>query len=157
VGDTSNWEFAATVAAVTMGLAGLLVFTIGATVGSWRVFGRAGRAASEAAKAAIAVQDLARYLSVREAMLLTQSTTPTPTPPPARAADGLADLRAQAQALMQQQARLRDALRNLVDADVLRSDDSAQQLRELEAAIRRLDDNVARVDDAISRLGQRPA
>ena len=155
MGDTSNWEFAATVAAVTMGLAGLLVFTIGATVGSWRVFGRAGRAASEAAKAAIAVQDLARYLSAREAMLLTQSTPSTP--PPARAADGLADLRAQAQALMQQQARLRDALRNLVDADVLRSDDSAQQLRELEAAIRRLDDNVARVDDAISRLDRRPA
>ena len=41
MGDTTNWEFAAAVAAVTIGLGGLLLFTIIGAIGSWRILGAA--------------------------------------------------------------------------------------------------------------------
>ena len=56
--NASNWEFAASIAAVCIGLGGLLLFTLIGTIGSWTVFTRASRAANEAEKASILVQDL---------------------------------------------------------------------------------------------------
>ena len=47
MGDTSNWEFAAVVAAVSIGLCGLLVFTLVSIFMSWRVFDRAAKAARD--------------------------------------------------------------------------------------------------------------
>ena len=47
MGDTGNWEFAAVVAAVVMGLGGLLIFTVISTIGSWRVFRLAAQASRE--------------------------------------------------------------------------------------------------------------
>jgi HAMP domain-containing protein len=145
--DTSNWEFAAAVTAVCIGLAGLLLFTLIGTFGSWRVFDRASRAASEAAKASLAVQDLARYLTLREsghnaAIDLTN------------AAGRLEELRQQADALMAQQTRLQDAVRNLVEAGVLGTEASKHELQELENAVRRLEENLARVVTAVTILGR---
>ncbi|MBI2724588.1 MAG: hypothetical protein HYX50_05945, partial [Chloroflexi bacterium] len=118
MGDTTNWEFAAAVAAVSIGLGGLLLFTIIGTIGSWRVFDRASRASNEAAKASLTVQDLARYISSRESMSLAQ-----PAADLSRAAGDLNSLRRQADDLIEQQARLQDAVRNLVEAGVLRGED----------------------------------
>jgi len=98
VGDTTNWEFAAVVAAVTMGLGGLLLFTLFGIINSWRVFDRAGRAANEAAKASMAVQDLARYLASRETMHAV-----APRVDLTQAADDMNALRQQADALIEQQ------------------------------------------------------
>ena len=140
--NASNWEFAASIAAVCIGLAGLLLFTLIGTIGSWVVLARASRAANEAEKASILVQDLSRQLAFREAS--------QPMVEVAQAASQLAGLRTQADALLQQQTRLQDAVRNLVEAGVLRSDNS-----ELEGAMKRLEENIARIAAAVTSPGQR--
>lgn len=150
MGDTTNWEFAAAVAAVVMGLGGLLLFTMIGTFGSWRVFDRASRAANEAAKASLAVQDLARYLASRETMHAV-----APAADLSQAAGELTNLRQQADALIEQQTRLQDAIRNLVEAGVLRTEDSRRQLDDLEGAVKRLEENLSRVAAAVVNLGQR--
>jgi hypothetical protein len=148
VGDSTNWEFAAAVAAVSMGLGGLLLLALIGTIGSWRVFDRASRAAAEATKASLVVQDLARYLATRESMA-------APAASVREAAGQLAGIREQAGALIDQQSRLQDAVRNLVEAGVLRSEDSGQRLQELEGGIKRLEEHLARVSAAVAGLGQR--
>ena len=150
MGDTTNWEFAAAVADVTMGLGGLLLFTLIGTIGSWRIFDRASRAANEAAKASMAVQDLARYLSSRETM-----HSMAPRVDLSQAANELNTLRQQADALIEQQTRLQDAVRNLVEAGVLRNEDSRQHLTELEGAVRRLEEHLGQVADSVANLSQR--
>lgn len=149
MGDTANWEFAAAVAAVTIGLGGLLLFTLTTIISSWRVLSKAGNAADEAMKANIAMQDLARYLGWR-------STAPAAVAGVdlSGAAGELADLRRQADALMEQQARLQDAVRNLVEAGVLGSEQSGRQLQDLEEAVRRLEENLSQIAAAVANLAQ---
>lgn len=150
MGDTTNWQFAAAVAAVTMGLGGLLLFTLIGTIGSWRIFDRAARAANEAAKASMAVQDLARYLASRETM---QSMAPRVDLN--QAADEINTLRQQADALIAQQTKLQDAVRNLVEAGVLRNEDSRQHLADLENAVKRLEENLSQVAVSVANLSHR--
>jgi hypothetical protein len=145
VGDTTNWEFAAAVAAVSIGLGGLLLFTLLGTFNSWRVFAQATRAAHEAEKASIAVQDLARHLAMRTSQQL-------PVIDLSDAASDLGDLRKQADGLIDQQSRLQDAIRNLVEAGVLGNEDTKQQFTDLEAALQRLEGNLARVAAAVANL-----
>jgi hypothetical protein len=147
LGDTTNWEFAAAVAAVCFGLGGLLLFTLIGTIGSWRMFSVSSRAANEAAKASLAIQDLARYLSTRETM---RAATVN-----AGESEHFTELRRQADALVEQQARLQDAVRNLVEAGVLRSEDSGRQLSELEASVRRLEEHLSGVAAAVANLAQK--
>lgn len=142
--NASNWEFAASIAAVCIGLGGLLLFTLIGTIGGWRVFSRASQAANEASKASIVVQDLARQLALREASQpgladLTQ------------AANELSGLRAQADALLEQQTRLQAAVRNLVEAGVLRGE-GATDIKQLESAVNRLEEHMVRI---MANLGQR--
>ncbi len=146
MGDTANWEFAAVVAAVVMGLGGLLIFTVISTIGSWRVFRLAAQASRESEAAAAAVQELARHLSSR------QPAAPA-SPTPYASSGELSDLLRQADALVGQQARLQDATRRLIEARVLSGDDAGQQLRELDAAVRRLEENLSRVAAAVANLG----
>lgn len=149
MGDTANWEFAAAVAAVSMGLGGLLLFTLVGVFGGWNVFRQAGRAAAEAQKASLATQELARQLAQRSAHQL-------PVLDLSEAAGELGDLRAQTDALIQQQGRLQEAIRNLVEAGVLGERGAAQQHEDLERALKRLEENLTRVAAAVGSLGQRP-
>lgn len=144
MGDTANWEFAAAVAAVVMGLGGLLLFTLLGTFNSWRIFSQANRASTEAAKASLYVQELARHLSARSAQQL-------PVIDLRDEADELGNLRRQADLLIDQQARLQDAVRNLVEAGVLGGGPD-KQLRDLDSIIRRLDDNLTRVAAAVNDI-----
>lgn len=146
MGDTTNWEFAAAVAAVSFGLGGVLLFTLIGTIGSWRVFSGSSRAANEAAKASLAVQDLARYLATRETMRSAASSAD---------ADHFANLRRQADALVEQQSRLQDAVRNLVEAGVFRSEDAGRHLTELENSIKRLEEHLGRVAAAVANLASK--
>jgi hypothetical protein len=148
MGDTTNWEFAAAVAAVVMGLGGLLVFTMIVTVGSWRVFSQANRAATESAKASVYIQELALHLSSRSAHQL-------PIIDLKDQADEIADLRRQADALIGQQARLQEAVRNLVEAGALGNAGSERQLRDLDGILRRLEDNLTRVAAAVNDIETR--
>jgi hypothetical protein len=144
----SNWEFAASIAAVSIGLSGLLLFTILSVIGSWRVLERGTSASTEAAKTMIIIQDLARQLAVRE-------VSRSPAVDVAQTATQLSGLRVQADALLQQQARLQDAVRNLVEAGVLRSEGSSAELKDLEGAVKRLEENLARIAAAVANLGPR--
>jgi hypothetical protein len=144
VGDTTNWEFAAAVAAVTMGLGGLLLFTIIGTIGSWRVFDRAARAADEAAKSSVLVQGLAREIAAREAATGTAAGL-------ALEAKKLSELRQQSQALIDQQALLNDAVRNLVEAGVLKTE-SSRELKELVESIQRVDTKMTRMAADVANL-----
>ncbi len=145
--NASDWEFAASIAAVCIGLSGLLLFTLIGTIGGWRVLARASRAAEETAKSTMLVQDLARQLAMRE--------TSQPAVDVSQAASQLAGLRFQADSLLQQQTRLQEAVRNLVEAGVLRGENSSTELKELEAAVRRLEDHLARMAAAVANLSQR--
>jgi hypothetical protein len=145
--NASNWEFAASIAAVCIGLGGLLLFTLVGTVGSWLVLSRASRAANEAAKATIVVQDLARQLAFREAS--------QPVVDVSQAASQLAGLRVQADALLQQQKRLQDAVRNLVEAGVLQSQGGHGDLSDLQGAVKRLEENLGRISASVANLGQK--
>jgi methyl-accepting chemotaxis protein len=131
-----------------MGLGGLLLFTLIATIGSWRVFSQASRAAADAARASQSVQELARYLSSRSAQQL-------PIIDLREEADELADLRRQADLLIDQQARLQEAVRNLVESGALGATNSERQLRDLDGIIRRLEDNLARVAAAVNQIDSR--
>jgi hypothetical protein len=150
VGDTSNWEFAAAVAAVSIGLGGLLLFTLVAALGSWRTFERASSAATEAAKASIALQDLARQMAAREDAQVNRAAVRS---------DDIEDLRRQTDALIAQQARLRDVLRTLLASEPRggddASDDAPDKVRELEAALSRLDENLDRASAAVAGLAHR--
>lgn len=148
MGTASNWEFAAAIAAVCIGLGGLLLFTLIGTIGAWRLFDRTLRTASAAEKASVIVQDLSRQLAMREA---SQPAANDLT----QAAAQLSGLRIQADALLQQQSLLQDAVRNLVEAGVLRSEGSGGDLKDLEGAVKRLDEQLARIGTAVANLGQR--
>jgi hypothetical protein len=147
MGNTANWEFAAVVAAVVMGLGGLLIFTLAGVIGGWRSFRLAGDAANAAAAASVAVQDLARQLSARQAAL--------PNEQVATAASALSNLRGEAASLLDQQARLQDATRKLVEARVLGGEDAGRQLQELEDALRRLEDQIGRIARSLDEAGRR--
>ncbi len=147
MGDTANWEFAAAVAAVSIGLIGLLVFTLVGVFGSWRVFHHAAKAANEAERASVAIQELARTLAARSVHQL-------PVIDLSDAAAEMADLRRQADDLIDQQGRLQDAIRNLIEAGVMQSQGSNEHLADLENAMRRLEDNLTRVAAAVTNLRQ---
>ena len=147
MGNTANWEFAAVVAAVVMGLSGLLIFTLSGVIGGWRAFRLAGDAAHAATAASVAVQDLARQLAAKQATL--------PNEQVASAAAALSHLRGEAASLLEQQARLQDATRKLVEARVLGGEDAGRQLRELEDAMARLEEHLGSVAQAVDDIGRR--
>ncbi len=142
MGDTTNWEFAAAVAAVTIGLGGMLLFTILGAIGSWRILSAthgvaSGGGALPEATHAIAIETEA--VSPRHSGL-TES------------ASHLSELRQQAETLLEQQSRLQDSFRSLIDAGVLHSEAPSIGLQGLDAAIARLDDKLERVAAAIANL-----
>ena len=136
MGDTTNWEFAAVVAAVVMGLSGLLLFSLIATIGSWRIFRLASLAARDASESSMATQELARELHARHAA---ESATP-----------GLLELRKQAESLLGQQERLQDATRRLVESRAIGGDG---RLAELEASMRRLEEQLNRIAENLANSG----
>ena len=157
--NTSNWEFAAAVAGVSIGLGGMLLFTLVAVIGSWRIYRLGGEAAAEARLATLAVQDLARQLVQLQFAASAPAAAPRPPAPEpdlAEEAGELAALRREAAALIEQQSRLQDAVRNLVEAGVLRADaaaDAGGASPALEASVRRLEENLDRIAAAVAKLG----
>jgi hypothetical protein len=197
VDDTSNWEFAAAVAAISIGLGGLLVFTIVGTIGSWRIVDRVNRVADEASQASLAVQELARRVAERDAMFSVAPAPlgahpapvePIPAPvnpaPPAQPTPAAASpqdfgdddtreaaappipqsgsppeptdvarLRRDTEMLLEQQAVLQDAVHQLIDTGVLRSQGAnTEEIRGLQVAVRRIDEQLSRIAEAVSEL-----
>ena len=143
MGDTANWEFAAAVAAVCIGFGGLLLFTLIGVAGAWRVYDGAARAASEAAKAAASMRELAIALTASRQPI--ESTQRAPEIDFAAASDELDDIRRKTDDLLARQTLLQDAVRNLVESGVLRGEDSGEQLRALEETLRRIEEHLIRI------------
>jgi hypothetical protein len=138
LGDTANWEFAAVVAAVCIGLGGLLMFTLVGAIGAWRMHDSAARAADEAARAADVMSELARAM-------IAQAADRGPLAELSAQFEEVALLRRQAEDLLAQQTRLQDAVRHLVEAGVLRGEESGRQLREVELGLRRVEEQLGRM------------
>ena len=146
--DTSNWEFAAVVAAVSIGLCGLLVFTVGSIVMNWIVLGRAAKAAKDASESSLLVQDAALGMAARDSAALAAAGL-------VEERKRLVELRERSAALLEQQARLQDAVRNLVEANVLGASVAPPDNRALEASIKRLDEHMGQLAAAIAAMGRR--
>lgn len=141
--DSSNWEFAAAVAAISIGLGGLLLFALVTSFTHWRVLREAAQAATSASKASVAVEELVRQL---QPSLLRGAGVP------GHDATELEALRRQTGALMEQQTRLQDAMRNLLDAGLLRGEESRRQYEQLEAAVRKLDLHLNELAAAVANV-----
>lgn len=133
-----TFQFAAAVAGVFFGLAAALILSILAVVGTWRLFRDASRASDEAARAALAIQELALRLG---------------GPASAMAESGqLGQLRNQAETLIDQQARLQEMARNLLDASAMSAGPSSGALDDLNSAVARLDATVGQMAAALANL-----
>jgi hypothetical protein len=143
--DPSNWEFAAAVAAIGIGLGGLLLFSLIASLSVWRMFQESQRAADEAEKASRTVEELARQIA---------ALATAPRAVEAASTRDMQDLRHQTDALREQQARLNEELRHLMESGA-HGDNRAQQLRELEVVVERLEANLSRIAAAVANMSQR--
>lgn len=127
MGDTANWEFAAVVAAVAIGLGGLLLFTLVALIGLLRALGR------EPAQPPVRPYPGPSPVQLPAADVLL-----------AESAAQLLELTRRADALLGQQARLVDAIRHLVEAGVLRVEASAEQHESVMGALRNVEAALAK-------------
>ena len=133
-----TFQFAAAIAGVSIGLAAALILSILAVVGTWRLFRDASRASEETARASLAIQELALRLAGSAS---------------ASAESGqLGQLRNQAETLIDQQARLQDMARNLLDASAMSTGPSAGGLDDLNSAVVRLDATVGQMAAALANL-----
>lgn len=138
------FEFAAAVAGVTIGLAAVLALAVLAGVGAWRLFQYAGEASQAATRAALSVEELARRLAAQP---------PSREGPPTDGSQW-AELRQQAELLLDQQRRLQEMARDLMDMAALESRPAPAALEELEAAVGRLDSTVGQMAAYLANLVQ---
>lgn len=136
------FEIAAAVAAVS-GLAALLILSLVAIFGAWRLFRQASDNAVATARAVVAVEDLARRLTVPAG------------PAAAGAGDGqLADVRQQLAALADQQRQLQEAARQLFEGGGLPATAALPEIDDLEAMVGRLDTTVGQMAASLANLIQ---
>jgi hypothetical protein len=143
--DVSNWEFAAAVAAICIGLGGLLLFTIVGTIGAWRMFAQASRTSQRAEEALAAMQTM-----TRQAPPAPESATVGLAPVASR----IAELREQVEALLNEQARLREMIENIATAPAVDPEEAKHARQLLDSIKQRIDADEARVSDARSALTQ---
>lgn len=137
--DTSNWEFAAAVAAISIGLGGLLLFTIVAAIGTWRVHANAARQRDGRSfgNADDAVRELAEQAQ-EMARVINEATA------------RLAALGEQVAGLSTQQALMRDRMAELMTAPP-RDEQMEVQLRALSHTLDGLEDHLGRLGAAPPR------
>jgi hypothetical protein len=139
-----TFEFAAAIAGVVVGLSAVVLLAIVGVVGVWQLFRRASDASLAATRAALGAEELARHVATQ---LMAQ---------PRQAASnggGLADLRQQAEALLQDQRELHEMFRNLSEEEAGVVPDQAA-LRDIETAIARLDATVGQMAASLANLIQ---
>jgi hypothetical protein len=138
-----TFEFAAAVAGVSIGLAAILMLSAFAVVGTWRLFRHASDASQGATRAVVAIEELARALAGQPAA-------------PAQTADEdqLADVRRQAETLMNQQSILQEMARNLLDAAADGGGPPPGAIDDLESTVGRLDATVGQMAASMANLVQ---
>ena len=136
------FEFAAAIAGVVIGLLAILILSIMAVIGTWRLFRLAGDASLASARVALSTEELARRLAGQPAQ--TAATA---------GEDQFAQLRQQSEALLEQQRQLQEMARNLLDTEVLESG-QAPAVDELVSAVSRLDATVGQMAASLANLIQ---
>ena len=137
-----TFELAAAIAGVCIGLASISLFSLVAIIGAWQVFRRAGEAASAATRAALGVEELARHLSFQA------------TSQPRADAGQAADLRHEASSLLDQERRLREMARELVESGTLQGGPALGALTDLEEAVAKLDVTIGQMAATLANLVQ---
>ncbi len=136
-----TFQFAAAVAGVSIGLAAVLILAVFATVGTWRLSRNASDALVATSRAALTVEDLARKVAQAA---------------PSGPADGerAAELRQQTEALVEQQRRLQEIGRDLLDTVGEEGGPAPAALDEIGAAVTRLDATVGQMATSLANLIQ---
>jgi hypothetical protein len=137
-----TFEFAAAIAGVVVGLAAITILAIVGVVGVWQLFRRASDASTAATRAALGTEELARHVATQ---LMAQ---------PRGNGGQLADLRHQAEGLLEQQHELQDMTRNLLDSAAIEGGPAPAALGEVEMAISRLDSTVGQMAASLANLIQ---
>jgi hypothetical protein len=138
-----TFEFAAAVAGAAIGLAAILLLSLLAVIGTWRLFRLASDASNAATRATLGIEELARSLAVRPA-----------APPPPAEANQFVGLRQQAETLLEEQRRLQATARDILDAAAMSAQPAPAALEGLEAAIARLDATVGQMAAHVANLIQ---
>ena len=135
------FEIAAAVAAI-FGLGALLVLCLLTIVGTWRLFRHTSDASLASARAALSIEELARRLEGQSAA------------PPAAESSQFAELRRQAEAMIEQQSRLQEMARNLFDTAALEGEPTQLAIDDVGAAVSRLDTTVGEMAASLANLIQ---
>ncbi len=136
------FEIAAAVAAI-LGLGVSFILALMAALFVWRLFRQASDASMSATRALLAIEDLGRRLGNQWAA------------PGASAENGrFAELRRQAEALVQQQNQLQQMVRDMLEAEPAEGGVATGGIQEMELAIGRLDTTVGQMAAALANLVQ---
>lgn len=136
------FQFAAAIAGVVVGLAAITILAIVGIVGVWQLSRRASDASAAATRAALGAEELARHVATQ---LMAQ---------PRGNGGQLADLRQQAETLLEQERELQDMARNLLDTAAIEGGPAPAALGEVELAISRLDSTVGQMAASLANLIQ---
>jgi hypothetical protein len=138
-----TFEFAAAIAGVSIGLAAILVLSLFTIIGTWRLFRHASDASLGTTRAVLAIEELARRLAGQPA-----------APPLPADGNQLAELRQQAETLIDEQRRLQDMARNLLDTAAVEGGPAPAAIDDLESAVGRLDTTVGQMATSLANLIQ---
>ena len=136
------FQFAAAIAGVAVGLAAITILAIVGVAGVWQLSRRANDASAAATRAALGAEELARHVATQ---LMAQ---------PRGNGGQLADLRQQAETLLEQERELQDMARSLLDTAAIEGGPAPAALGEVELAINRLDSTVGQMAASLANLIQ---
>ena len=138
-----TFEFAAALAGVVIGLVAILILSIMAVIGTWRLFRLAGDASLASARVALSTEELARRLASQPAQMAASADE-----------DQFAQLRQQSEVLLEHQRHLPEMARNLLDTEVLDGGQAPAAVDDLESAVNRLDATVGQMAASLANLIQ---
>ena len=136
------FEVAAAVAAIS-GLAALLVMSLIAVAGVWRLFREASEASVATMRLAVSLEEVARRLSGQQPQAGSKAEE-----------DQFAPLRRQAETLLEQQGRLHEMARDLLDTDALEVTPNSAAVEDLQATVNRLDVTVGQMATSLANVIQ---
>ena len=135
-----TFQFAAAIAGVSIGLAAVLVLAVLATLGTWRLSQDASAALVATSRAALTIEALASRLAQAG--------------PPAPEGDQTAELRQQTETLVDQQRRLQEITRTLLDTAAMGGAATPGALEDIGTAVGRLDSTVGQMAASLANLIQ---
>jgi hypothetical protein len=140
------FEVAAAVAAIS-GLAALLILCLVAIVGAWRLLRLTSEASVASTRATLGIEELARNLAGRAAAGVASTAAPSDR-------GDIEALRQQVGALIEEQRRLEESTRDLLDAAALSGETSPVAFEALETTVNRLENTVGQMAASLANLIQ---